>query len=70
MHSRYFPETYKRSGYETQFLKHGDHFSHENCPRSKIFRRDEATVVDTASMLNLLRSDSDERTVLLDIRRT
>jgi len=49
----FYPEVYKRSGYTDDRL--GPYGSYELAPRAKIFRRDQASVVDMDSLKRLMR---------------
>jgi len=49
----FYPEVYTRSGYEDPRL--GPHGQYELAPRAKIFRRDQARVVDMASYKRIMR---------------
>ncbi|XP_029913074.1 phospholipase B-like 1 [Myripristis murdjan] len=46
---------YLLSGYEEMWKEHGDDFSYDLCPRAKIFRRDQATVMDLDSLKHIMR---------------
>lgn len=54
----FYPEVYKRSGFEQQFKLHGNAFSHEHCPRANIMRRD-APNVETFKEYQLLMQYND-----------
>lgn len=49
----YYPEIYNRSGYNNFDL--GQDGAYQLAPRAKIFRRDEASVVDLASLKRIMR---------------
>ncbi|KAL1140828.1 hypothetical protein AAG570_000756, partial [Ranatra chinensis] len=51
----YFSHVYNVSGYYDKFLQYGDWFSHDNCPRAKIFKREQAKVKDLTSLMDLMR---------------
>ena len=53
----YFPEVYKRSGYDREDVQRGlgDDASYELAPRAKIFRRDQATVTDMTTFKRIMR---------------
>lgn len=51
----YWPEVFKKSGYPPMVAKHGNYFTYELAPRAKIFRRDQATVVDMKSFKAIMR---------------
>ena len=51
----FFPEIYNASGFSNQPAIFGDFFSYSLCPRAKIFRRDQNTVVDVPSMQKMIR---------------
>ncbi|XP_030630963.1 phospholipase B-like 1 [Chanos chanos] len=48
-------DIYKLSGYDVMMEKHGEAFSYDLCPRAKIFRRDQAKVVDLTSLKKIMR---------------
>jgi len=51
----YWPEVYNKSGYPAMAAKHGNYYTYEMCPRAKIFRRDQGTVVDMETFKLLMR---------------
>jgi len=61
----YFPEIWSKSGYPAMAAKHhhdtqghhegGNFWTYELCPRAKIFRRDQGTVVNMSSLKSLMR---------------
>ena len=51
----YFKEIYDKSGYPAVVAKEGPRASYELAPRAKIFRRDQASVVDMASFKKIMR---------------
>ncbi|KAK2864932.1 hypothetical protein Q7C36_004086 [Tachysurus vachellii] len=46
---------YALSGYEEMWMDYGEDFSYELCPRAKIFRRDQASVIDLSSLKHIMR---------------
>uniref|UniRef100_A0A6Q2YWY3 Phospholipase B-like n=2 Tax=Esox lucius TaxID=8010 RepID=A0A6Q2YWY3_ESOLU len=48
-------EIYNLSGYGAMWRKHGADFSYDLCPRAKIFRRDQARVMDLGSLKHIMR---------------
>ncbi|KAJ8251612.1 hypothetical protein GJAV_G00223210 [Gymnothorax javanicus] len=48
-------EIYSLSGYPGMQKEHGDEFSYDLCPRAKIFRRDQGSVTDLASLKRIMR---------------
>ncbi|XP_066530798.1 phospholipase B-like 1 [Hoplias malabaricus] len=46
---------YSLSGYEEMWKDYGDDFSYDLCPRAKIFRRDQGSVTDLASLKHIMR---------------
>lgn len=50
----FFKEIYDLSGFNTQ-IDIGDFFKYAVCPRAKIFRRDQSSVVDINSMQKMMR---------------
>jgi Phospholipase B len=51
----YFKEVFDKAGYPAMVKKQGDLWSYENCPRAKIFRRQEALIVDIPNLLEFMR---------------
>ncbi|KAK7087796.1 putative phospholipase B-like 2 isoform X2 [Littorina saxatilis] len=51
----YYPDIFKASGLPDMVAKYGDYFSHDNCPRAKIFERDQSKVTDIDSLTRLMR---------------
>jgi len=51
----YFPLIYNMSGYPAFYQKFGNEFSHNECARAKIFRRDQHNVVDMPTMKTIMR---------------
>ncbi|XP_060582693.1 phospholipase-B 81-like, partial [Ruditapes philippinarum] len=51
----YFEKVYNMSGYPDFVKQHGTDFSYQLAPRAKIFRRDQASVKDMATMKNIMR---------------
>lgn len=51
----YWPEVYNKSGYRAMAAKHGNYYTYEMCPRAKIFRRDQGTVVDMETFRLFMR---------------
>ncbi|CAI5508225.1 unnamed protein product [Closterium sp. Naga37s-1] len=50
-----FPAIFNLSGFADLERRHGSWFSHSQCPRAKLFRRDHCKVVDVASLQRLMR---------------
>ncbi len=50
----YFPEIYQVSGTAQMFRQYGDAFSWSQCPRAKIYRRDQAAVTNLAGKSYLM----------------
>lgn len=48
---------YTLSGYEEMWKDYGEDYSYELCPRAKIFRRDQASVIDLPSLKHIMRSN-------------
>lgn len=48
-------DIYNLSGYPLMWQKFGDDFSYDLCPRAKIFRRDQGSVKDLASLKHIMR---------------
>lgn len=46
---------YELSGYTEMWQQYGDDFSYDLCPRAKIFRRDQASVIDLGSLKHIMR---------------
>ncbi|XP_062847005.1 phospholipase B-like 1 [Trichomycterus rosablanca] len=46
---------YELSGYVQRWITYGNDYSYDLCPRAKIFRRDQASVVDIASLKHIMR---------------
>ncbi|XP_017571527.1 phospholipase B-like 1 [Pygocentrus nattereri] len=46
---------YSLSGYEQMWKDYGNDFSYDLCPRAKIFRRDQGSVTDLASLKHIMR---------------
>ncbi|KAM9780476.1 phospholipase B-like 1 [Neosynchiropus ocellatus] len=46
---------YQKSGYQPMWDQFGDDFSYDLCPRAKIFRRDQASVEDLATLKHIMR---------------
>ncbi|XP_014670950.1 PREDICTED: putative phospholipase B-like 2 isoform X2 [Priapulus caudatus] len=53
--SPYFPQIFKASGLPEMVEKYGDWFTYDRTPRALIFKRDHTKVVDTSSMIKLMR---------------
>lgn len=51
----YFPEIYEASNSGKMAEKYGDTYSHENCSRAKIFRRDHHKVTNMTTLYQLIR---------------
>ena len=51
----YFPFIYNQSGVTAAKAKFGSWFDYDLNPRSQIFKRDQAKVVDIHSLFNLMR---------------
>merc|ERR1712226_138788 len=51
----FYEAIYNKSGYPAMVKKHGTDMSYQLAPRAKIFRRDQASVVDMQSMKNVMR---------------
>lgn len=51
----YFSNVYNLSGTEAAFQEYGDIFSYTSCPRAKIFKRNQTQVVDTNTLMKLMR---------------
>ena len=51
----FYEEVYNRSGYPGVVKEHGTDFSYQLAPRAKIFRRDQAKVVNMADMKAIMR---------------
>lgn len=54
----YFPFIFNVSGYLEMEQKFGDVWSYDRCPRANIFRRDQNTVVDLASMQHIMTENN------------
>ncbi|CAI5988464.1 unnamed protein product [Closterium sp. NIES-65] len=50
-----FPAIFNLSGFADLERRHGSWFSHSQCPRAKLFRRDHGKVVGVASLQRLMR---------------
>lgn len=48
---------YELSGYPQRWKERGDQYSYDLCARAKIFRRDQASVTDLASLKHIMRSN-------------
>uniref|UniRef100_A0A8C6T0F0 Phospholipase B-like n=1 Tax=Neogobius melanostomus TaxID=47308 RepID=A0A8C6T0F0_9GOBI len=46
---------YNLSGYRKMWQEYGEDFSYDLCPRAKIFRRDQGSVTDLASLKHIMR---------------
>lgn len=46
---------YDLSGYEQMWKEYGEDFSYDLCPRAKIFRRDQSSVNDLATLKHIMR---------------
>ena len=51
----FYEEIYNMSGYPSVVDKHGPGFSYQLAPRAKIFRRDQARVVDMETLKDIMR---------------
>ncbi|KAK6015016.1 hypothetical protein OSTOST_19567 [Ostertagia ostertagi] len=51
----YFPKIFKWSESDRMVKKFGDWYSYDKTPRALIFRRDQGSVVDMDSMIQLMR---------------
>ncbi|XP_041349261.1 putative phospholipase B-like 2 [Gigantopelta aegis] len=51
----YFPDVYNMSGLPAKFDNFGDHFSHDNCPRAKIIKRDQSKITGRKSLYEFMR---------------
>jgi hypothetical protein len=51
----YFDDIFQLSGASKMQSKFGDYYSHDSCPRAKIFARDQSKVHDIDSMMQLMR---------------
>ena len=52
----FFADIYAKSGVNDQYKNFGSFYSYQSCPRALIFKRDHVKVVDTDSMITLMRS--------------
>ncbi|XP_064459280.1 putative phospholipase B-like 2 [Ornithodoros turicata] len=53
--SPYFPNIFNKSGLPELVERYGDWYSYDRSPRARIFRRDQGTVTDIASLIHLMR---------------
>ena len=51
----FYKEVYDLAGYPQMYAKFGNEWSHDECARAKIYRRDQAGVSDVASMQKIQR---------------
>nr|XP_023685648.1 phospholipase B-like 1 [Paramormyrops kingsleyae] len=51
----FHPDIYNLSGYWEMWKEYGEDFSYDLCPRAKIFRRDQGSVTDLASLKHIMR---------------
>lgn len=51
----YFTNIYTMSGVQSMYEQYGDFFSYQNCPRAKMFKRNQTDVMNVDSMLRLIR---------------
>jgi len=51
----FYPFIWEISGYGIEYEKYGNAYSHDDCARGKIFRRDQNKVNDTESMKKMMR---------------
>jgi hypothetical protein len=53
----YFSDMYVVTGNQAAYDKYGDVWSYQNTPRAQIFRRDQSSVKDVATLQRLMRSN-------------
>jgi len=56
----FYPAIFNLSGYPQMVKQYGDSFSYQNCPRAKIFRRNETQVFSIEDMKSLMRYNNYE----------
>ncbi|KNC85117.1 hypothetical protein SARC_02672 [Sphaeroforma arctica JP610] len=68
----YFKEVWKLSGYPAKYMKLGDEFSYDQCPRAKIFKREAPKVnsMDDAKRLIRYNHWQDDPLSLKDARNS
>ncbi|XP_077523111.1 putative phospholipase B-like 2 [Amblyomma americanum] len=50
----YFDDIYRATGQPPKLEKYGDFYSYENCPRARMFRRDQAKLTDMDSIVKYM----------------